>query len=689
MLALWFLLALAGPGGALLELPEHPGVSIGALPDWVEPVEVDRVLLDETGRERPAADFDVLVSELQLLATAEPGKQTRFTRTAVRLRTPRGVDLWSSLTVEFDPTFETVSVHELRVFRDGWQPRSSSRTLLQQPEPDYAEQVLDQRLSLVIVVDDLRPGDVLAFAYSVRGRNPALEGEFSAVASLARPEPVDHLRVRVRAERELGVRRRLHGGAPEPQGRRATARWAEWQWDLEDTAGSPRENDLPADWWPQPWVQFSSYQDWNEVARWGAVLYETGPLPEELGAKVAEWNAQPLAQRVIAARDWVQQEIRYTAVLLDHHSLVPHETGDTLERRYGDCKAKTLLLVDLLRAMNVPAWPVLVNTGLLGGVAEMLPSPLAFDHVIVAAEVEGSEVWIDPTLRLQGGAALDQIVVPDYGVGLPLRADEDGLERPPNARIEAGGHSVSASYQLGERLDAFEVEVKTLHRGWSAESLRRQLESTERTDLEASYRDFYADGRKIESRDPLDVQDDRAKNEIVTIERYRVTGHPEQDPDRGFETLRSEIEDALPAPPIHVPGEPPRRAPLALQPRWRLEEEVILRTPARWTLAPVDQTIENPWFRFSVGSDAQVGQIRLRYVLETLADRVPTGDFDRYRADLDALRESLGYSIVFPTGRVSGAAWALAAAVLLSSALAASTLRWLTRTGLWREGGRP
>lgn len=75
----------------------------------------------------------------------------------------------------------------------------------------------------------------------------------------------------------------------------------------------------------------------------------------------------------------------------------PQAPAKTWELRYGDCKAKTLMLLAMLRAMGIEAEPVLASSG--GGdlLPERLPTPGAFDHVLVRATVGGETLWLDGT----------------------------------------------------------------------------------------------------------------------------------------------------------------------------------------------------------------------------------------------------------------------------------------------------
>src|SRR6185436_8602040 len=100
---------------------------------------------------------------------------------------------------------------------------------------------------------------------------------------------------------------------------------------------------------------------------------------------------------------------------------------------YGDCKAKTLLLLALLHELGIEAEPVLANIGQGDLVATRLPAPAAFNHVLVHARVDGEDLWLDGTDR--GSRVEDLTDPPPLRWVLPLREGGATLlqlpSRPP------------------------------------------------------------------------------------------------------------------------------------------------------------------------------------------------------------------------------------------------------------------
>ena len=107
----------------------------------------------------------------------------------------------------------------------------------------------------------------------------------------------------------------------------------------------------------------------------------------------------------------------------------PATADETWKRRFGDCKAKTALLLALLRTLEVPAEATLVNAEDGDGIDDRLPSPSVFNHVLVRATLGEKSYWLDGTLR--GNLSLANLPPQRFRWALPLRAKDATLVAVP------------------------------------------------------------------------------------------------------------------------------------------------------------------------------------------------------------------------------------------------------------------
>jgi hypothetical protein len=191
--------------------------------------------------------------------------------------------------------------------------------------------------------------------------------------------------------------------------------------------------DAPPRYQWQRIAEYSDFADWDSVSRHFAPLYlkastlpATSPLKAE-ARRIAATSATAF-DRAAAALKLVQQDVRYIYVGLNGGNLTPATADETWQRRYGDCKGKTALLLALLRELGVGAEAVIVNSsGADDGFDQRLPGPQLFDHVLVRAHIDGQAYWLDGTLPAVATPAA-RPVFPVRWV-LPLTIQGHGLEK--------------------------------------------------------------------------------------------------------------------------------------------------------------------------------------------------------------------------------------------------------------------
>lgn len=281
-----------------------------------------------------------------------------------------------------------------------------------------------------------------------------------------------------------------------------------------------------------PMVEFSEFGDWAELAQWVQQIWAQSGRHHETEQVYALWQSLSQAQhqsphadpeaRLLEVIHWVQDQVRYFGLELGMGSLKPRSPDAVLHSRFGDCKDKTLLLITLLKAIGLEASPVLVHTE-QARLPYTLPTPAAFNHVIVEVPWQGMRLWIDATRSWQGGR-LQQMHVADYAKGLVLAEGQNGQwqERPVIAlRNETEVHTRVTVGQQAAQTNA--MQVTTQYFGQSADAMRAQLQRHGQVRLAqgrlARYRTYY-EGLAIS--EPLQLDDDRVENTLAITEHYDI-----------------------------------------------------------------------------------------------------------------------------------------------------------------------
>jgi transglutaminase-like putative cysteine protease len=391
-------------------------------PDWVKPAELRPVPENASGL--------MFVRRFDNLVHLDAGGQAHYLGYRIKILHSNALQL-GNLSIAWNPSAGAPTVHAIRVHRGAEMVdvlKSASFQILRR-EDQLEAASLDGILTAVLRVPDLRVGDELEVGLTVPVSDPTLGPNDTGLLTLV-PDPApggyrlglswaDGYKPNLKMTPDMAT-------AARQSGRGVTV-------DFADPPTLALPQGAPARYAWQRLLEYSDFSDWAAISRHFAPLYaraaaiEPGsPLKEE-ARRIAAAHANPL-DRARAALKLVQQEVRYVYVGLNGGNLTPATAAETWQRRYGDCKGKTVLLLGLLAELGIEAQPVLVNNnGADDGLNERLPSPRLFDHVLVRARIGGSDYWLDGTLPPVAEPSLVPVV--PYRWTLPVTAQGRTIER--------------------------------------------------------------------------------------------------------------------------------------------------------------------------------------------------------------------------------------------------------------------
>jgi transglutaminase-like putative cysteine protease len=624
-----------------------------------------------------------------------PERQERFHRTVVAVENEAGLQEAGNLTFHFDPGYEELWLHRIQVWRDGvardWLDLAQVR--VHQPEHELRNHLLTGGSTAVVLVEDLRVGDIIESASTVRGRNPAIGDHYGARVTVAVGTEVDHRRVRVLWTREHPLQIRQWKVVQEPEVRE----WVggrEYLWDLKNLPAVSYEDGLPDGYEPFPLLEFSDFSTWGEVVSWAEPHYAPTPhaLPEGLKSLIAGWeeSAESEDDRVVRALQYVQDEIRYTGVAIGSGAYLPSEPGEVFLRKYGDCKDKSVLLCAVLRHWGYEAWPALVNSSARKRLPERLPSPFAFDHVVVRLEWGGRAVWLDPTISHQGGV-LERRGVGMLSWALVIRPGATELEEVVGVSAEGPQQIVSSRFDVPADRGPVGLTVTTLYRGVEADEMRGYLARRDWLEIGSEYLNFYTHHYPgVRDAQALEVTDDRVLNEVTVVEGYTIEDLWQREEDGKRWEAQFVPESMLGA--LAEPSTRIRTGPLGLPyPLHQRQELEVHLADGGWSGLPaMDEVVEHEAFWFRYRRTAEDTLIRFEYELESLLDELPAGEVSGYLKKVEAMDELLGDLLYRPDeigfGFLGAVNWymvAWAMANLLLAAIAAVVV------ALWRRRGPP
>ncbi len=172
----------------------------------------------------------------------------------------------------------------------------------------------------------------------------------------------------------------------------------------------------------------SEWKTWTDLSKW---YYENHFKPKLVITDEITTKAKGLTDRCTSDKEKIEkiyrfvQKLRYVEISLGDGGYTPSEPQKVLDRQYGDCKDKSILLISLLQSLGIRAKPVLVLTSDEGIIHPQFTS-WNFNHMIVKATTrEGASYWIDPTVEY---APLGEIPYTDEGVNA-LVLNEDNTSQ--------------------------------------------------------------------------------------------------------------------------------------------------------------------------------------------------------------------------------------------------------------------
>jgi len=526
--------------------------------------------------------------------------------------------------------------------------------LVMRREESLEQQQLNGSLTSYLVLNDIREGDIVDYAFTVRGANPIMNGHYARAFMLSWGVPVSFERVRLiyPSDKKLRYRFSEYSSTVTPSVLQR-GRQMDWSLVLKDIPAIHHEGNTPSWYTPYAWVEFSDFDDWEEVQRWAREIYKAPSLGQDLLRKAGDWTSaySNVEDRALAAIRFVQDEVRYLGVESGIFAYQPSAPDKVYARRYGDCKDKTFLLNSLLRALNVTSYPVLVNSYFRDRIHQWLPSHRAFDHVILAYDVGGGVKLIDATACLQGGSCAEMAVA-NYRVGLPLNDAAFSLCRLTEPSEEMVGEvSVQETYRsevFGEDVD---LKVRSVYTGSSADQIRRQMAASGMGKFKQDYMKYYVPQYpQIRVVDPVVCNDNRQQNRLTIDEHYAITNFWRDEPKTG--RWYADIQGRLIGDMLELPSVATRNMPLRIPHPSRLSLQSDFFLPCPWPMQDDIGTISTKASRLSYAITHTGQFVRCAYDYATTRDFISPDEMPEYIRQTSEMKDFLYLRFTSPVGQL-------------------------------------
>jgi hypothetical protein len=261
---------------------------------------------------------------------------------------------------------------------------------------EFYTDIKTKRFTMPAVED----GCIIEYAYEIKNLKPILSLDYFATFFCRNIFPIeeDILEIVLPANTELKYKNFITTLAPEISMKGNKKRYVFINAKQKEIIPETRMPSLyDRDTFPQ--LSLWTLDSWQAISKWYINLVSQQMKPDK---ELEEFTRQLIAgkktdeEKINAIFNFVSQNIRYIAVLLGPHTHKPHQVSEIFQKRYGDCKDKTVLLLTMLKIAGIEGMPALVPAN--GKYFdETIPSLSAFNHIIAVVPFGDKYFWMDAT----------------------------------------------------------------------------------------------------------------------------------------------------------------------------------------------------------------------------------------------------------------------------------------------------
>ncbi len=259
---------------------------------------------------------------------------------------------------------------------------------------------------------DVKKGSIIEYIIEMNVFKPLIEGYFCPTVYFVANEPKKMCRVEIRTPKGKKLKwvsknfDRIYDknfdilkAVKEPK-ISETADETVYLFEIADVPEFISEPSMPAYKDSMPYIQFSSYDNWNKIYEWFNANFDkhVNAISPEMKSKAEEItkNCKTAEEKIAAVYHYIQQQNRYISIKGDLVAgLTGHDAGRTFANGYGDCVDKAILMSAMLKIAGVESYPTLINAG--GPQWAIDAAHLELNHSISFVRYDSREIFLDAT----------------------------------------------------------------------------------------------------------------------------------------------------------------------------------------------------------------------------------------------------------------------------------------------------
>ncbi|MEP7141943.1 MAG: DUF3857 domain-containing protein [Ferruginibacter sp.] len=603
-----------------------PRPSVSKEPAWISKKNID---YNKTTLDKDATDGYIDISFEVQVSLAD---QSEYFRSSKKIISQAGVQNGSEISVSFDPSHEQLIFHTIRIIRNGETINklrlSDIKTVHQ--EDELAAFIYNGSLNAVLILEDVRQGDIIEYSYTRKGFNPIFKNKYTREFGMEFSFPLYEIyyKLIVPGGRKMNIKNLNQTLQPVIT---SVNDQQIFEWQKKDIAPFPMQDYAPSWYDPYAKILVSEYNSWKEVNDWAMELFPAKKtLSAGLQKKIKEIEKAYIRddERTKAALRFVQDDIRYMGFEMGENSHRPADPSKVFAQRFGDCKEKSYLLCCMLNAMNIDASPVLINTVSKKNINTLLPSPTDFDHVTVRVKLNNIYYWYDPTIAYQRGG-INNLFYPDYQAGLVISDGTSSLT--PIVFRNISDQHIKEYFKVPSMVGRGSLTVTTTYRGNDADGARNSIYNSSITELMTNCQKFYAAYYEDIKADSLTYLDNDSTGIFKITEYYTIPNFWKINKGKvkNF-SFSSFIINSI----LRRPKEKDRKMPFGLLFPAKYREEIIVDLPDDWKVTESEDHLKNKCYSYNSKFYGIFNHVHLETDYENYKDHSTIDESPAYFKDL-------------------------------------------------------
>ncbi len=488
-------------------------------PEWVEDIHPD--IHSKFSKYDISSGFYYSIYDIQ----SNLKTQEDFSHYVVNVVSNAGVSLASEIQIAYDTAYQTLNFHYLYVWRKGKKIDRTSQLTLEElnNENNLQSGIYSGTITAYDILEDIRVGDKIEFAYTIKGYNPIYADNNCGFYPLVSNNPIDFYSLRILSDKDSDINYKCEECKGVEVKDLKSKNYKIIQLVVENVESYKYEETTAVGYLPYAYFVFSTSKSWEEVVDWALDVFhleEEQDLDEVYEEIFSGKESQE--EKMTAILDYVQNEIRYMGIESGIGSIKPFPPMQVVKQRFGDCKDKSLLVCELFKKLGIETcYPALVNSSLAQGIEKLKPGAQFFDHCIVYYEYQGKSHWLDPTVIQQGGDYKSRQIV-DYGKALVIKEGEKELKPMIIENVNSSTY-VREEFIINAFSEPAKLKVVSELKGGNADVFRSIMEYYSKKDMSDYLKSVYTPlFHSISVTEDLKIKDNLEENIITLIENYKI-----------------------------------------------------------------------------------------------------------------------------------------------------------------------